>query len=373
MLEGLEGNDALYGYAGNDVLEGGAGNDNLNGYAGNDVLKGGAGDDILKGGAGDDTYHWGLGDGNDIINDYDNIDRGNSAHKDTVVFGAGIGADDIAWSGVGKHLVAQVMQADGNVQSLTIKDWFSHSQYRVEEFQLFDGSVIDTSQLNLHMVGTQSNEYVVGDAGNDLIKGMEGNDYLYGYAGNDTLEGGSGSDHLYGGAGQDAASYESSGAGVNINLVTASATGGDAQGDIFKSIENLLGSSHNDEFVGDAGANKLEGGLGNDTLTGGGGSDIFVFGALGGTGVLDTDTITDFNLGVSGDVIDVSELLSYTSGDTLSDYINVLDNGTDVILTIDHDGLANGISYTDQTIVLNGIGTHGLTLADFETNHLAVI
>jgi Ca2+-binding RTX toxin-like protein len=224
-----------------------------------------------------------------------------------------------------------------------------------------------------HVVGTQANDHIIGRAFDDVIKGLGGDDTLKGNAGNDVLDGGSGYDTLQGGEGEDTASYTNSVAGVNINLATASASGGDAQGDTLISIENLLGSSHDDVFVGDAGDNKMDGGLGNDRLTGGAGSDVYVFATLDGTGASYTDTITDFHLGESGDVIDISELLDYTAGDTLSDYINVLDDGTDVTLTIDHDGLANGTSHTDQTIVLNGIGTHDLTLADFETNHLMVL
>ena len=72
---------------------------------------------------------------------------------------------------------------------------------------------------------------------------------------------------------------------MTISLLSGSAVGGDAAGDTFTSIENLIGSDHNDTLQADAGANRLDGGLGDDslvaadgedTLTGGAGNDILV-------------------------------------------------------------------------------------------------
>ena len=96
----------------------------------------------------------------------------------------------------------------------------------------------------------------------------------------------------------DTASYEWSGAGVNIDLAAGSASGGDAQGDTLTGTENLTGSAFADTLTGDGGANTLRGLGGDDTLTGGDGSDTFVFGEgdgndviHGGTGGSWTDAI----------------------------------------------------------------------------------
>ena len=45
---------------------------------------------------------------------------------------------------------------------------------------------------------------------------------------------------------------------MNVNLSTGQATGGDAAGDTFTSIEDLTGSSGNDILAGTAGGNSLE-------------------------------------------------------------------------------------------------------------------
>ena len=49
-IDGLEGNDELFGGGFGDELVGGSGNDELHGLEGDDHLDGGAGDDVLYGG-----------------------------------------------------------------------------------------------------------------------------------------------------------------------------------------------------------------------------------------------------------------------------------------------------------------------------------
>ena len=69
IVDGESGNDTVYGYFGNDTLKGGDGNDTLDGGSENDTLNGGVGDDILYGGSAiltqRDTLTGGLG--NDIF------------------------------------------------------------------------------------------------------------------------------------------------------------------------------------------------------------------------------------------------------------------------------------------------------------------
>ena len=86
--------------------------------------------------------------------------------------------------------------------------------------------------------------------GADSLKGGGGDDTLNGGSGNDTLKGGGGEDTLNGGSGIDTAAYNGSAAGVNVFLISDSASGGDAQGDELNSIENVIGSDHGDQLVG---------------------------------------------------------------------------------------------------------------------------
>ncbi|MES0872398.1 calcium-binding protein, partial [Pseudovibrio sp. SCPC19] len=77
------------------------------------------------------------------------------------------------------------------------------------------------------------------------------------------------------------ANYYNASTGVRVDLTDASQNTGDASGDQYVSIENLIGSNNGDDHLtGDGGSNFLEGNAGNDELHGGGGYDILV-GGLG--------------------------------------------------------------------------------------------
>ena len=159
-------------------------------------------------------------------------------------------------------------------------------------------------------------EQVFGSAFADKLTGDAGANELSGQDGDDILVGGAGADALKGGNGIDTASYVNSAAGVTVNLATGAVSGGDAAGDTFNSIEQVLGSNQGDRLTGDAGANTLWGGNGDDVITGGLGAD-FLKGGAGNdsfvyTSVADStvaaagkDTITDFT---AGDKIDLSAI-----------------------------------------------------------------
>jgi Ca2+-binding RTX toxin-like protein len=121
---------------------------------------------------------------------------------------------------------------------------------------------------------------VNGTAGNDVYAGSEYNgNQLNGLDGNDKLIGGAGSDFMDGGDGIDSASYERSAAGVIVSLAGGPGAGGDAAGDTYANIENVMGSQHSDTITGNDAANYLWGLGGNDALIGGGGQDTLEGGA----------------------------------------------------------------------------------------------
>lgn len=175
---------------------------------------------------------------------------------------------------------------------------------------------------------------LTGNAFAQLITGNAGINLLQGLGGDDTLSGGAGGDLLDGGAGSDWASYAGSTSGVNADLRAPgdgqSALTGDAAGDVYIGIENLLGSDFNDTLRGDDGANQLAGGAGadrfwaqkgNDTLTGGAGEDVFYF--QNGYGA---DRIQDFENDV--DTITFSKM-GFASVATAMSYAS--QSGTDVV------------------------------------------
>ena len=131
------------------------------------------------------------------------------------------------------------------------------------------------------------NDYLFGHNGADRLYGQNGNDRLYGGSGNDILEGGEGADYLNGGSGSDTASYSYSSEGVTVNLLNNTASGGDAQGDSFYSVENLSGSNYRDYLYGSNSDNVIKGHGGNDTIKGGDGDDILYGGDGWGSSIYD--------------------------------------------------------------------------------------
>lgn len=286
--------EGVFGNAGNDVLytsglsgalmSGGAGDDILTGGQGADTLIGGVGADELRGGVGDDTIFF---DADDTV-----VDGGAGYDLAQAQGPVGVMFDLAA------HGFEAAIGGSGNDTLFTSG----------ENDVLIDGGAgndtITGSQNADVLMGGDGNDAIYGLGGDDLLSGDVGNDALYGGDGDDVLVGGMGADTLNGGSGEDWASYGGSSAGVDVNLGANSGSGGDAQGDHFNSIENLMGSSHADKLVGDGGANKIyggggddniEGGSGNDTLNGGAGVDMLV----GGYG---NDTYI-FNRGDGGEVI----------------------------------------------------------------------
>ena len=277
-IEGVVGSnfaDTLRGDAAANWLYGGAGNDLLQGRDGDDFLAGGAGGDQLDGGLGTDFA------------DYS---------KD----GGPVRADLVAWG--------------GNT-----------------------GTAAGDSYVSIEgLIGTAFDDVLLGSAIGNQLRGGAGNDWLYGRDGDDLLTGGSSADVLDGGAGSDAANYGDAAAGVIADLVLPGENAGDAAGDIFVSIESLVGSAFADSLRGDAGGNVLVGGGGddwiygrggNDAIQGDGGNDV-LFGGAGDDfvwtgsgndqiwfGVGDgKDTVNDFAGGAgAGDVLYLAKALGVTS------------------------------------------------------------
>ena len=161
-------------------------------------------------------------------------------------------------------------------------------------------------------------ENVIGSNFADTLIGTSGANRLEGGDGDDTLKGAGGADVLIGGNGVDTVTLAASTAAVRVDFTTGTGTGGDAQGDSYSEIENILGSVYADTLIGNGTVNRIEGGNGDDVLSGRGGADVLI----GGDG---TDTAA---YGTSAAAIRVDLLYGTgfdgdAQGDTLSSIENL--------------------------------------------------
>lgn len=126
--------------------------------------------------------------------------------------------------------------------------------------------------------GDGGNDSLDGGTGNDLISGGTGDDLLMGQSGNDALYGGLGADRHEGGAGIDSAIYTTAVADVRADLLLTGNNRGEAVGDTYSSIENLIGSRFDDDLAGTHGNNVIDGATGRDWLHGRLGNDVLIGG-----------------------------------------------------------------------------------------------
>ncbi|WP_141471683.1 MULTISPECIES: calcium-binding protein [Sinorhizobium] len=353
QLHGGDGNDTLHGGAdyddlwgdnGNDTLYGGTYGDSLAGGDGNDTLIGGEGQDDLNGGAGSDTASYAdategvftslidggthqfddaymdrytfienltgssfadqlYGDtGNNVLSGEKGDDRLFGDYgNDTLVGGAGA---DWIYGGRGADTASYANASTGVVASL------------VNPSSNTNDAAGDSYDLIENLLGSRYVDVLIGNHVDNTLNGGDGNDNLLG---------GAGADKLYGGNGIDSASYAKATAGVVVNIGNTSVNVGEAVGDIYSSIENLIGSSYADQLHGSTEANSLVGGGGNDLLSGNRGNDWiyggagtdrlyggahadrFVFKALSESAGATFDTIFDF-LPSEQDRIDLSAI-----------------------------------------------------------------
>ena len=203
-IRGSDNSDIINGMNYSEIIAGNNGDDTIAGGQGNDILEGGRGGDIISGGAGDDTL------AADRIDSFEDFDGSQSELR-------GDNGDDI----------------------------------------IYGGSKDDSID------GGNDDDLLFGNSGNDLIRGGNGLDLLQGGVGNDTLRGQGGIDVVnYSDLTFDG--VFGSVAGVNVNLQTNQAKHSSNNNaltwtDTLTTIENVIGTSRNDRFVGDNGDNVLNG------------------------------------------------------------------------------------------------------------------
>lgn len=358
--------------ASNDTLDGGAASIilSLHAGAGDDLVIGGSNDDLVEGDNGNDTLVGGAGA--DVF-DFDYIPE----IDDDIILDLEFG-DIVDFNGIA--LAFQQGDPDGAPLTYVGAAGFSNmaGEFRYEwiagdtviQFDFNGDGAVDAQVIAANrnvilvetgpgsdrltialsiaptpgddsLTGTDGADSLFGLAGRDTIVGLSGSDTLIGELGDDTLFGGAGMDFLAGREGADVldggsefdfASYLVSAGAVNVNLGAGLAAGAAAEGDVFISIEGVLGSNFDDTLAGDAFVNSLQAGDGADVLNGAGGddsldgslgADTLIGGAGadalgGGTGV-DTARYSSASAGVRVALWNVALNTGDAAGDTFLD------------------------------------------------------
>jgi Ca2+-binding RTX toxin-like protein len=178
------------------------------------------------------------GSGKDIVNEADNT---------KVAITANLGAGDDTAKGGGGALIA-----DGGPGS-----------------DFLDGSVVGDT-----LTGGPDADSFFGRDGDDVLSGGDGDD-TFDWRGSDlTTDSDAGADEYIGGAGADSVRLTGHPAGMNLSLNDVADDGAPGEGDNFHSdLEDIVGTTHDDTYVGRADPDKFDGDQGNDTIHGGGGAD----------------------------------------------------------------------------------------------------
>lgn len=286
-LTGGSGNDTLEGNGGANVLDGGAGIDTASYQHSTNTVKASLSNPVSfnSGDAWGDTYinieNLTGGSGDDTL-------EGNASAN---VLDGGTGNDTVSFENASAGVFA-TLAVDSNMVGLNqtqgTGDARGDTYTRIENLT---GSAFDDT-----LEGNAGANQFDGGLGNDTVSyensttaisasliapdnntnGATGDTYtsienLKGSTHDDTLEGNAGANNFIGGGGNDTVTYEHSiSSHVSVSLTT-NAPGftafGDAFGDRFNGIKNLIGTSGDDTFVGDYQDNRIDGGAGIDTVS----------------------------------------------------------------------------------------------------------
>ena len=131
--------------------------------------------------------------------------------------------------------------------------------------------------------------------------------------------------------------------------------------------DTLFGGQGNDLLEGGQGDDFLDGGSGADTLTGGAGSDTFSVGYYSDRTT--TDTVTDFQTGFGGDIIDLPEWA--TENGTPEPTVLARQDGADTVVLSVASTNADGSSNYDTLLRLQNVDVDDLVSGNFDGLEIA--
>jgi Ca2+-binding RTX toxin-like protein len=259
-LNGIGGNDTIYGSNQSDTINGGGGNDTLLGFDGTNAM---------AGGAGDDTYY-------------------TASAADSLTEAAAAGFDIV--------VASYDIILGANLEQLAVIGAATSGTGNGEDNFMSGANSTNGVTLN----GAGGNDFLYGSLQSDTLIGGAGNDLLIGLDGTNTMTGGTNDDVYYSFSATDIIN-ENSGEGfdtvvafTSINLsnnieqlivqgtaTNATGTGGN---EIIYGLNSGLGLTldggvGNDTIYGSNQSDNLIGGTGNDIILGFGGTNSFTGGA----------------------------------------------------------------------------------------------
>ena len=299
-----------------------------------EAVRGSYYDDTLVGDAGDNRLDGGEGG-------HDWIDGGSGF--DTVDYFSSYGVHVDLSQGLALEFMDGAQDTLVSIEAVWGSEW-NDVLMGDEGDNLLDGKFADDL-----LIGGGGDDTLFGDNGADSLYGGDGHDRLYAGKGDDTLQGGAGHDLIDGGDDRDTVYYDDAAAGVVLRLwANRAEQDGHGGRDTLVSIENVVGSSHDDWLAGNADDNWLRGLSGDDTLRGGAGTDTLIGDAGddrldGGLGV-DVAYYAEAGAGVVVKLWKgVAEIDGDGGSDTLVSIENVVGSGFDDFIAGDHrDNFLNG-------------------------------
>lgn len=297
-------------------LQGEAGNDSIDTSTASRafLMFGGIGSDLLTGNASDDIFSMDLGD--DTINGNGGTDR-----IEALNLRGAVTLNDTLLTGLGADTLLSIEQA-------LLSGGFGTGAVQINA-SAFTGAVT--------LIGSSAGDSLIGTGNGDSISGLGGNDTILAGNGDDTISGGLANESVDGGAGNDLLTES----GADVILVTpAQVQSGKKSRTKYSGIESM-------QFLGTAGANKIDssqfsgnvtlaGGDGNDTLIAGGGNDSLA--GEGGNDVLTGGAGNDtFDGGEGVDVISEAGNVDWTLTNSA-----LTGQGTDTLGTIEAASLIGG-------------------------------
>lgn len=334
LIATVTGLEKIYATAFDDAIRADANANTINAGSGNDYIDGRSGNDTLSGGAGNDTIYGNTGD--------DTVDGGNGADY----LDGGLGYDTLTYANSSSAITINLATGAAGGGDATGDTVFGF-------------------------------EYVTGTAFDDTFTGNSGSNSFLAGNGNDIFYVSGGVDNFYGGAGTDVASFAGFGFAVWVDLLDTSMevyhrSGSNVAAGSWQTlvnlseVENVIGTSFDDEMYGNTWANMFIGGAGNDKLSGAAGMDIL-------NGGLGNDSLTG---GTEAD------RYAYSSGIFGNDIINGFQDGLDKIdltgsgltfssFTASQIGSDTILSYFDGTNT-STIKLAGMAIASIDANDFIV-